>query len=307
MNELDLALFRFAHESISIKEIYKNIHLNIAQKTIYTSICRLEKQGLITKKQQGKNLLIQQSTQPASAYLHTLLENQPHLIKKQVFSTTALAILLILLHERRTVKWITEISQLSERNTRRYLSKLHKAAVIIKHHDITTPTTSCWEISPLQRELLQFLEAYEEFRALKIIESIDANASLLWVRGIEFLIKTPHPVHQKHFTKTGAIALEQYGMKLLSTEHIYLHTKRTLTLWDHAFLTVLSRKNDANQLRYLAYLYKKHKPDLAEFIQKGTYYDSQSMQLVIDLFTKNNETPQLTMNDIQDLERLYGA
>ena len=82
MNELDLALFSFAHEPISIKEIYKNIHLNIAKKTIYTSICRLEKQGFITKKQQGKNILIQQSIQPASTYLHTLLENQRHRQKK---------------------------------------------------------------------------------------------------------------------------------------------------------------------------------------------------------------------------------
>jgi len=307
MNELDLAIFRLAHEPISIKELYKKIHLNKAQKTIYTSIYRLEKQGLITKKQQGKNIIIQLSPQPVSSYLQTTLENQPHLIKKQIFSTTSLNILLTLLHDSRTVKWIMEINQLSERNTRRYLSKLHKTAVIIKHQENTPPHAYSWEINKLQQELYQFLEAYEEFRAFKIIESIDANASLLWVRGIEFLIKTPQSVHQKDFVKTGAAALDHYGMKLLSTENVYLYTKRTLDLWDHAFLTVLSRKNDANQLRYLAYLYKKYKPDLAEFIQKGTYYDSQSMHLVLSFFTENKEIPQLTMNDITELERLYGA
>ncbi|MBE3121663.1 MAG: hypothetical protein IMZ43_00975 [Thermoplasmata archaeon] len=307
MNELDLLIFQHTHEPIAIKELTKKIHLSVAQKTVYTSIYRLEKEGLLTAKKQGKNLLIQQSPQPVSAYLHTILETQPHLIKKHIFSTTSLHILLTLLHDILTVKRITEINHLSERNTRRHLSKLHKAAVIIKQKDHSTPHTYIWEINKLQREILQFLEAYEEFRAFKISKSIDANASLLWVHGIDFLIKTPQPVHQKYFIKTGAAALNQYGMKLLSTEHIYLYTKRTLDLWDHAFLMVLSRKNDANQLRYLAYLYKKHKPDPTEFLQKGTYYDPQSMHLVSDFFLKNKETPQLTRKDITELERLYGV
>jgi DNA-binding PadR family transcriptional regulator len=311
MNELDLTIFRLAHDPITIKELYdriqKEMHLTIAQKAVYTSIYRLEKQGFITKGQQGKLLLIKQSSQPVSSYLYTLIENQLHLVKEQVFTTTSLNILLSILHKRSTVRWIKEINQLSERNTRRYLSKLHKAAVITKHQDNTATHICTWGINTLQRELLQFLGAYEEFRALKIIESIDNNGSLIWVQGIEFLIKTQRPLHHKYFIETGATALDRYGMKLLPTEHAYLFTRRSLDLWDHAFLTVLSRKNDTNQLRYLAYLYKKHKPDLTEFMQKGIYYDPQSMNLVLDLFTKNKETPKVTMQDIKELENLYGT
>lgn len=310
MNELDLIIFHTAHNPITIKDLYERIykesHRNVAQKTIYTSIYRLEKQGFITKRQQGKLIFIQQSSQPISSYLNTVLENQLHFIKKQILTTTSIDILLTILHNSCTVKWIQEINQLSERNTRRHLSKLHKAAIITKHQENTT-LQSAWKINTLQRELLQFLEAYEEFKALKIIESINISATPSWVHGIEFLIRTPQPIRHKQFKETGATALDRYGMKLLSTENVYFYTKRTLGLWDHAFLTVLSRKNDASQLRYLAYLYKKHQSKAVEFIQKGTYYDPQSMQVILDLFTQNKETPQLKIQDIEELDRLYGA
>ena len=310
MNELDLTIFHIAHNSITIKDLYERIHKEahrkVAQKALYTSIYRLEKQGFITKKQQRKLILIQQSPQPISSYLHTVLENQPHFIKKQILTATSLDILLSILHNSCTVKWIQEINQLSERNTRRHLSKLHKAAIITKHQEDNILHSFTWKINTLQRELLQFLEAYEEYRALKIIESINIGATPLWVHGIEFLIRTPQPIHLKQFKETGATALDRYGMKLLSTENAYIYTRRTLDLWDHAFLTVLSRKNDTNQLRYLAYLYKKHQSNVTEFIQKGTYYDPQSMQIILDFFTKNKETPQLTIQDIKELERLYG-
>jgi len=310
MNELDLTIFHTAHNPMTIKDLYEKIHKeahrNVAQKALYTSIYRLEKQGFITKQQQGKLILIQQSPQPISSYLHTVLENQPHFIKKQILTTTSLDILLTMLHNSCTVKWIQEINQLSERNTRRHLSKLHKAAIITKHQEDATLHSYAWKINTLQQELLRFLEAYEEFRALKIMESISVSATPLWVHGIEFLIRTPQPIHLKQFKETGATELGRYGMKLLSTENVYLYTRRTLGLWDHAFLTVLSRKNDTNQLRYLGYLYKKHRSNATEFIQKGTYYDPQSMQLILDLFIQNKETPQLTIQDINELKGLYG-
>jgi DNA-binding MarR family transcriptional regulator len=311
MNELDLLIFHIAHNPVTIKDLYEKIHKashrNVAQKALYTSIDRLEKQGFITKKQQGKLMLVQQSPQPISSYLHTVLENQPHFIKKQILTATSLDILLTILHNSCTVKWIQDITQLSERNTRRYLSKLHKAAIITKHQEENTPHSSTWKINTLQRELLQFLEAYEEHKTLQIIEDLDISATPLWIHGIEFLIRTPQSIHQKQFKQTGAAALGHYGMKLLSTENFYLYTRRTLDLWDHAYLTVLSRKNDTNQLRYLAYLYKKHQTNATEFIQKGTYYDSQSMQLILDLFTQNKETAQLTIQDVNELEKLYGV
>lgn len=311
MNELDLIIFHAAHNPINIKDLYDIIQkeslCKIAKKTLYTSIYRLEKQGFIIKKQQRKLILIQQSPQPISSYLNTLLENQPHFIKKQVLTTTSLDILLTILHNSCSVKWIQEINQLSERNTRRHLSKLHKAAIITKHQKNAKLHAFTWKINTLQQELIKFLETYKEFRALKIIESIMISATPIWIKGIEFLIRTPQPIHHKQFKETGATALANYGMKLLSTENVYFYTKRTLDLWDHAFLTVLSRKNDASQLRYLAYLYKKHRTNATEFIQKGIYYDPQSMQVILDLFTQNKETPQLKIQDIKELEHLYGV
>jgi DNA-binding transcriptional ArsR family regulator len=309
MNELDLVIFLTTHNPITIKELYEGIQKvsrrKVAKKALYTSIDRLEKQGFITKKQQGKLILVQQSSQPISSYLHTMLQSQPHFIKKQILTATSLDILLTLLHNGSNVKWIQQINQLSERNTRRHLSKLYKAAIITKHQENTTHQFT-WKINTLQHELLQFLDAFEEYRALKIIEDMDLNATPLWIHGIEFLIRTPLPIYHKQFKKTGATALSRYGMKLLSTDNIYIYSRRTLDLWDHAFLTVLSRKNDTNQLRYLAYIYKKHQYNTVEFIQKGTYYDPQSMQLILDLFTQNKETPYLKIQDLKELEQLYG-
>jgi DNA-binding MarR family transcriptional regulator len=310
MNELDLLIFHSAHRPITIKDLHEKIHKespkNIAQKALYTSIDRLEKQDLIQKNHQGKLLLVQQSPQPISSYLNTVLENQPQFIKKQILTATSLDILLTLLHDGCTVKWIQDITQHSERNIRRHLSKLHKATIITKHQGEHNLHSSTWKINTLQHELLQFLETYEEHRALQIIENIPIKATPLWIHGIEFLIRTSHVLHQKQFKQTGATALDRYGMKLLSTENTYLYTRRTLGLWDHAFLTILSRKNDTNQLRYLAYLYKKHQSNTTGFIQKGTYYDPQSMHIILDLFTQNKETAQLKTQDIEELESLYG-
>ena len=121
MNELDLLIFHAAHSPITIKDLHEKIrkesHRNVAQKALYTSIDRLEKQDFILKKQQGKLLLVQQSPQPISSHLNTVLENQPHFIKKQILTATSLDILLTILHNGCTVKWIKDITQLSERNT----------------------------------------------------------------------------------------------------------------------------------------------------------------------------------------------
>ena len=60
MNELDLKIFHFSREPISIEEIFEKIKpeykKNLAKKSIYTSIYRLEKLGFITKNTEGKNI-----------------------------------------------------------------------------------------------------------------------------------------------------------------------------------------------------------------------------------------------------------
>lgn len=309
MNEVDLTVFKNVHNPITIADLHKKIKkekLSIAKKTFYTAIYRLEKKGFIVRKRQGKNILIQQSSQPVSTYLHTLSDSQPRLIKENIFTTTTLDILLSILHKKLPIQWITEVNDISQRNTRRYLTRLHKAAVITKHKTKEKNQASSWTINKINSELIQFLESYEEFKALKIIDSVDTNANLVWLQGIEFLIKTSQRIHHPNFKETGAAALGKYGLKLLPAENIYFYTKRTLTLWDHAFLTVLSRKHDPTQLRYLAYLYKKHKPDQEEFKQKGNYYDPQTMQLILDFFIYHKETAHLKIQDIKELEKLYG-
>lgn len=309
MNELDLTIFHIAHEPITTLEIHSKLQRRygkiIPKKTIYTSIYRLEKQGFITKQEAGKKILIQQASLPVASYLHNIIVNYPHLIDKEVFKETSLCILLTLLHNKCNIKWISEINNMSIRNIRRHLTKLHKFALVTKHNDESLPNVYAWEINRINSEFVKFLEAYEEFRAFKILEPIDKNAGLIWLHGTEFLIKTKKTIKHANFKETAAAALEKYGFKLLPGENFYLYAHRKLNLWDHAFLTVVSRKQDPTQIRYLAYLYKKQKTAHSEFIHKGNYYDPHAMQLVLDLFKHKKETPQLKMEDIKELERLY--
>ena len=308
MNELDLKIFQISHEPISIEKIFEKIEPNykkkIAKKSIYTSVYRLEKLGFINKKTTGKNVLIQQSSIPVTSYLNVLIENYSHLVNKGIFRETSLNILLTLLHNKNTSKCIAEINSISLRNTKRYLSKLHKLAIIKKQNNETKE--HFWEINRINTEMVKFIEAYEEFRALKIIKSIDTNASLIWLNGVEFLIKSQKNIQETDFKKTGASVLEKYGLRLLSSDNFFFYTHRKLNIWDHAFLTVLSRRQDPTQLRYLAYLYKKNMNDKNEFILKGNYYDKNSMNLVLDFFYNKKESPELKLKHIEELEHLYG-
>jgi len=308
MNELDLKIFHFSREPISIEEIFEKIKpeykKNLAKKSIYTSIYRLEKLGFITKNSEGKNIQIQQSSIPVTSYLDTLIENYSYLLNKGVFKETSLNILLTVLHNKNKAKCIAEINNISLRNTKRYLSKLHKLA-IIKKQNIETKE-HFWEINKINTEMVKFLEAYEEFRALKIIKSIDTNAALIWLNGVEFLIKSQKNIKKTEFKKTGAAVLEEYGLRLLSSDNFFFYTYRKLNIWDHAFLTVLSRRKDTTQLHYLSYLYKKNMSDKNEFILKGNYYDKKSMNLVLDLFYNKKESPELKLKQIEELEHLYG-
>lgn len=308
MNELDLKIFQISHEPISVEKIFEKIEpeytKKIAKKSIYTSVYRLEKLGFINKKTTGKNVLIQQSSIPVTSYLNVLIENYSHLVNKGIFRETSLNILLTLLHNKNTSKCIAEINSISLRNTKRYLSKLHKLAIIKKQNNETKE--HFWEINRINTEMVKFIEAYEEFRALKIIKSIDTNASLIWLNGVEFLIKSQKNIQETDFKKTGASVLEKYGLRLLSSDNFFFYTHRKLNIWDHAFLTVLSRRQDPTQLRYLAYLYKKNMNDKNEFILKGNYYDKNSMNLVLDFFYNKKESPELKLKHIEELEHLYG-
>lgn len=308
MNELDLKIFQISREPISVEEIFKKIEpeykKNLAKKSIYTSVYRLEKRGFITKKAMGKNVLIQQASIPVTSYLNVLIENYPHLVNKGIFKETSLNILLTLLHNKNTSKCIAEINNTSLRNTKRYLSKFHKLAIIKKQNNETKE--HFWEINQINTEMVKFLEAYEEFRALKIIKSIDTNAVLIWLNGVEFLIKSQKNIQKTEFKKTGAAVLEKYGLKLLSSDNFFFYTYRKLNIWDHAFLTVISRRQDPTQLRYLAYLYKKNMVDKNEFMLKGNYYDKKAMSLILDLFCNKKESPELKFKHIEELEHLYG-
>ena len=308
MNELDLKIFQISREPTSIEEIFEKIEpeykKNLAKKSIYTSIYRLEKLRFITKKTEGKNVIIQQSSIPVTSYLNTLIKNYPHLVNKDIFKETGLNILLTMLHDNKRAKDIAEITDVSLRNIKRYLSRLYKLAVIKKQNNETKEYF--WEINKINAEMVKFLEAYEEFRALKIIKSIDVDASLIWLNGTEFLIKSQINIQKKEFKKTGATVLEKYGLKLLSTDNFFFYTYRKLNIWDHAFLTVISRRQDPTQLRYLAYLYKKNMDDKNEFILKGNYYDKKAMNIVLDFFCNKKEFPELKFKHIKELEHLYG-
>lgn len=308
MNELDLKIFHFSHEPASIEEIFEKIKpkykKNLAKKSIYTSIYRLEQLGFITKNTEGKNIIIQQFPIPVTSYLDTLVGNYPHLVNKGVFKETSLNILLTLLHNKNKAKCIAEITDISLRNTKRHLSKLHKLAIIKKQNNETKE--HLWEINKINTEMVKFLESYEEFRALKIAKSIDTNASLIWLNGIEFLIKSQKNIQKTEFKKTGAAVLERYGLKLLSSENFFFYTHRKLGIWDHAFLTVLSRRQDPTQLRYLAYLYKKNKNDKNKFILKGNYYDKKAMNMIVNLIDNKQESSELKYKYVEELERLYG-
>lgn len=310
MNELDLTIFYSVHGSSTIVEIKNKLekiyNKIITKKTIYTSIYRLEKQGLITKKESGNRIIIQQTPMPISSYLHNLIESYPHLIKKEFAKGKSLEILLTLLRNKCTVKLISGTIKGSDRNTIRYLTKFHKLALITKLDREHSTNAYAWEINKVNIELVKFLEAYEEFRAFRLLNSIDKNAALIWLNGIEFLCKSQKIIRHDNFKKTGAEVLEKYGLKLLPSEKFYFYTNRKLNMWDHAFLTVLSRKQDPTQIRYLAYLYKKQKPNLSEFVSKGTYYDEHAMKCVIDLFSHKKETSELKFEDIKELEKMYG-
>ena len=310
MNQIDLLVFKNSHEKATPSELHDKIkdkHGSIVKyKTIYTSIYRLQKLGLIEKTKIGKKIQIHQTNIPVASYLNNLIDEYPHYIHKGIFKDTSLQIQLSLLHNNCSAKIIAEIANLSFRNTKRYLSKLHKLAIIRRHDEKKSSNEYNWEINKRNNELIKFLEAHEEFNALKIIQRIDKKSSLIWLNGIEFLIKTQKNIKQPKFKKTGAAVLENYGLKLLPGNNFYFHSNRKLNIWDHAFLTVLSRRKDPTQLRYLAFLYYMKHPNKDEFKAKGEYYDKEAMQKVINLFEYGQETTDLKMKYIRELEQLYG-
>jgi len=310
MNEIDLLVFKSSHEKATPSEIYYKIKDRygsiLEYKTIYTSVYRLQKLGFIEKKELGKNIQIHQTNIPVALYLNNLIDEYPHYINKGIFKDTSLKIQLSLLHNNCSAKVITEIVGLSLRNTKRYLSKLYKLAIIRRYKEGKSSNEFNWEINKRNNVLIKFLEAYEEFNALRIIQRIDNKSSLIWQNGIEFLIKTQKNIKKAKFKKTGAEVLEDYGLKLLPGDNFYFYSNRKLNIWDHAFLTVLSRRNDPTQLRYLAFLYHIKHPDTDEFKAKGEYYDKEVMQKVIDLFEHGQESSDLKMKYIRELEHLYG-
>lgn len=311
MNKIDLLVFKESHKRSSPKQVQDNIkdnyNLDIGYKTIYTSVKRLLNLGFIEKEERGKNIQIFQAVTPVATYLTNLLDNYPHYINKGIFKNTSLKIQVCLLHNHLSAKSIAELVGISLRTTKRYLSKLHNLAIIKRMPNIESSNEHMWEINKINDELVTFLESYEEFKALKIIQKVDKESSILWINGIEFLIKTKKNIDNPSFKKTGASVLENYGLKLIAAENYFFYTKRDLDIWDHAFLMVLSRKNDPTQLRYLAFLYHTTDVNRKEFIKKGRYYNRNAMQKVINLCENNQETRDLKMKYIEELKQLYGA
>ncbi|MDR0471082.1 MAG: hypothetical protein LBH79_05090 [Nitrososphaerota archaeon] len=117
------------------------------------------------------------------------------------------------------------------------------------------------KVNPQFRNLLDFLEEYQNFFVQKIVAKLSDTSVILWQYNWTLLIRTPKTtkVPTKNFHKTALSIFSLYDLPLFSDFDFYFYstTKEVVKLEDAALHTLLLERDNVRYSTYALLLLKK--------------------------------------------------
>lgn len=127
--------------------------------------------------------------------------------------------------------------------------------------------------------LKNFLDEYQNFTIKTIISSVSEQATMLWQKDFEFLIRVPKTtrVTQEEFAKTATSRLQDFGIQLMSDFDIYFYSMKrpAISIEDIILHTLLIERENVRYMTYCLLLLRKKLKQIDKdlLLRKAIWYD----------------------------------
>ncbi len=220
--EIDL-LTKICEEETDIEELSENVSLSYTRTS--ELITRLKDKGFVTKTGKLKKKIKTAKTEHAQKYCE-LTAVFPHIDWKDLLSHSNAEILTQICAFNQNIKQLSKTTDKTKRTIRDNLRK-PKEIGLVKRKDnvfkITERFTPC----------CSFLKSWRYFYHISLKDEIKPNSTIIWQRGLEFIVESSSPIEEKNFIETGPSYLTDLDDELVYTSYTYIYTKRELDMKEH--------------------------------------------------------------------------
>lgn len=242
--------------------------LSISNASFSRILKSLKKKGLIESEKRGLSKRVFFSENKHSTLLKTLLTEFAHVKFEDFLSGSSLEILYFLSKSPLSRKEIVFHTGLSQKTVQTKLKTLREFGIVFSERGF-------YRLNERFDLLKDFLLEFRRYLNLKVAQEFAKDATILWQRDEEFLIKTPEPKESKNFFLTSITAFHKYGVQLFLPEYYYYfysQRKKKLNVEDVVLHALLLDPTDTRVIMSVLLLLEKQKVNSDYLIKESDRY-----------------------------------
>jgi DNA-binding transcriptional ArsR family regulator len=264
--------------------------LTISNASFSRTLKSLKKKGLIESEKRGVSKHMFFSETKHSTLLKTLLTELAHVKFEDLLPGSSLEILYSLSKSPLNRREIILHTGLSQKTVQTKLKTLREFGIVFSERGFN-------RLNERFSLLKDFLLEFRRYLNLKVAQEFAKDATILWQRDKEFLIKTSEPKESKSFFLTSITAFHKYGVQLFLPEYYYYfysQRKKKLTVEDVILHALLLDPTDTRVIMSALLLLKKQKVNRDYIIEESDRYQLNTTvrNLVDYIHTKGKAKPE---------------
>jgi DNA-binding transcriptional ArsR family regulator len=242
--------------------------LSISNASFSRTLKSLKKKGLIESEKRGVSKRVFFSENKHSTLLKALLTEFAHVKLEDFLSGSCLEILYFLSKSPLSRKEIVFHTGLSQKTVQTKLKTLRQFGIVFSERGF-------YRLNERFDLLKDFLLEFRRYLNLKVAQDFAKDATILWQRDEEFLIKTSEPRESDNFFLTSITAFHKYGVPLFLPEYYYyFHSqrKKKLNVEDVVLHALLLDPTDTRVIMSVLLLLKKQRVNSDYLIKESDKY-----------------------------------
>lgn len=192
--------------------------LDISPQELSRLVKSLKIKGLVDVDRRGMTTSISMSRQKHASRLRRVLDEFSHMKLEGIISLASLNVLSALAaypeSSRASLMQSTGVSARTLHTTLKQLSELGV---------VRARTRGIYEISDRFQPIAEFVQEFDEYSNQIEAKEFCSDATVIWQRGREFIIRTKCAEESEDFRLTAFSAFEQYGVQLFVAWRYYYH------------------------------------------------------------------------------------
>ncbi len=282
-------------------------NLSISAPEVSRLIKSLRTKGLVVVDRQGMTSSVSISHQKHASRLRRVLDEFGHMKLEGIISLASLNVLSALAASPESSRAaLMQSADVSARTLHTTLKKLRELGVV------RARTRGIYEISDRFQPIAEFVREFDEYSNQIEAKEFCPDATVIWQRGCEFIIRTKCAEERKDFKLTAFSVFGQYGVQLFAAWRYYYHPiGRWYRTIDEVLLqAMLLRPRDTRENTAILMLWLRNdlSRDLARLQRGASRYGLQDdLEKILEYFRDPEGNRPPTFPRMDELKSKLGS